>query len=144
MQELIRTVLGFDYGQKRTGIAVGQELTASARPLATLQTQQKVLFWETISKLIAEWRPELLIVGIPRHADGTANAVTLTALRFSRQLHGRYRLPVETIDEHLSSFAAEQLLNNSERAKYRRNSKAYTDQVAAVLILESWFHQHRH
>jgi putative Holliday junction resolvase len=143
MSEQSRTILGFDYGQIRIGIAIGQELMASARPLVTLKTQQKVLLWETISRLIEEWRPALLVVGVPYHADGSTNAVTLAALRFSRQLNGRYHLPVDTIDEHLSSFAAEQLLKSSKSTKYRRNAKAYTDQMAAALILESWFNQQR-
>lgn len=141
MSKNTRTVLGFDYGQVRTGIAVGQELTASARPLITLKTQQKKVLWQTIAQLIEEWRPELLVVGIPHYADGSDNLLTQAAQRFSRQLHGRYQLPVETIDERLSSMAAEERLRNNPQAKYRRNTKDYVDQVAAALILESWFNQ---
>ena len=137
-----RTVLGFDFGQRRIGVAVGQELTGMARPIATLPGRQSHPDWPAISRLIAQWRPDLLVVGIARHADGTPTSVTVEALRFSRQLHEHYHLPVETIDERLSSWEAENLIAvRSDRR--RRQGKAAIDQVAAALILESWFNQQR-
>ncbi len=132
-----RTILAFDYGRLRIGVAVGQELTATAQPLAVLTPRRQHPDWDAIGRLIAEWRPDLLVVGVPSHGDGSANETTQRALRFSRQLHGRYRLPVDTIDERLSSQAAE------ERSVSRDQRKARVDPVAAALILESWFNQQR-
>ncbi len=133
-----RTVLGFDFGRVRIGIAVGQQLTGTARPLATLTVGGQRIEWQTITRLIAEWRPDLLIVGVPWQADGNANNVTRAALRFGRQLHGRYRLPVETINEHLSSQAAESLLRAVPPSRRSRGRDA-VDATAAALIVESWF-----
>jgi putative Holliday junction resolvase len=139
----VRTILGFDYGKTHIGVAVGQELIASARPLVTLQTRQKTRLWRAIGELIEQWRPALLVVGIPRYADDSASAMTLAAQKFGRQLAGRYKLPVETIDERLSSFAAGQLLQHDlqRQTSSRRYDKNDIDQIAAALILESWFSQ---
>lgn len=142
MSGTARTLLGFDYGLARIGVAVGQEITATARPLVTLTARQQRPDWGAIDRLIAEWQPDLLLVGVPHHADGSTNAVTTAALRFSRQLHGRYQLPVETIDERLSStVAAELIANATTLSRRRRRNKATVDNVAAALILESWFRQ---
>lgn len=139
-----RTVLGFDVGLRRIGVAVGQELTATARPLITLPTRQGQPDWPAITRLINEWRPELCVVGVPRQADGTANAVTEAALAFERELATRYRLATASIDERLSSSAAETLINTTEQfSRSRRRDKATVDQVAAALILESWFQHDR-
>ena len=134
-----RTVMGFDFGRVRIGVAIGQELTATASPLTTLQACRQQPDWERITQLIDQWRPALLVVGVPRHVDGSPNAVTAGALRFSRQLHGRYRLTVATIDERLSSRAADTLLPASRK----RPGRAAVDATAAMLILESWFNQQR-
>ena len=138
----IRTLLGFDYGRNRIGVAVGQELTATARPLVTLPVRNQHPDWDAINCLIEEWRPDLLIVGIPYHADGSANSITSLACRFSRQLAGRYGLTVDTIDERLSSVEAEELIGGFQRACYRRD-KGTVDQVAAALILETWFNHYK-
>jgi putative Holliday junction resolvase len=133
--------LGFDFGQQRIGIAVGDAITGSARPLCILPTRQQRPDWEAIARMITEWRPDGLVVGVPRHADDTANAITEAALRFSRQLQGRFRLPVATIDERLSSWEAEQRWLAS--ARHRRKNHAHLDAHAAAAILESWFNQQR-
>lgn len=139
-----RTVLGFDVGLRRIGIAVGQELTATARPLVTLPTRQGQPDWPAITRLINEWRPDLCVIGVPRQADGTANTVTESALAFAHELTTRYRLDTATIDERLSSSAATSLINTHEHfSRSRRRDKATIDQVAAALILESWFQQNR-
>jgi len=136
-----RTVLGFDFGRIRIGVAVGQEITATAQPLVTLTARRQGLDWDAITRLIAEWRPHLLVVGVPRHADGSAGGITMAALRFSRQLGSRYRLPVETIDERLSSHEAASRL--AARPGRRRQAQQGVDPMAAALILESWFNQPR-
>jgi len=126
-------VLGFDFGRRRIGVAVGQEITASARPLTTLpSTRRQRPDWPAIDRLLAEWQPALVVVGVPRHADGSASAMTTAALRFSRQLRERCRLPVVTIDERLSSHAARARLAELDR------DRTLLDAAAAALILESW------
>ena len=132
-----RIALGFDFGRARIGVAVGETVTGSARPLRVLPARRQRPDWDAIGRLIAEWRPDLLVVGVPRHADDTACAVTEAALRFGRQLHGRFRLPVTTIDELLSSWEAEQ--RQFEAASGRRRGAAALDAAAAAIILESWF-----
>lgn len=134
-----RTVLGFDYGRRRIGVAVGQELTGSARPLALLAARRQTPDWDGIGRLIREWRPDLLVVGVPRHADGSASATTTAALDFARHLAQRFGLAVETIDERLSSKAAAGLLEETGGSRRR----TALDPLAAALILESWLRQQR-
>lgn len=134
--------LGFDYGRLRIGVAVGEALTGSARPLRVLPTRDQRPDWDAIGRLIEEWRPDVLVVGVPRHADDTASATTAAALRFGRQLHGRFQLPVATIDERLSSWEARR--RRIETAPPgRRGGNAAVDAQAAALILESWFNHQR-
>jgi len=128
----LRTFLGFDFGVKRIGIAVGQRVTGTANALCTVQARDNAPDWEQIGALIKEWRPHALVVGLPMHADGTDSAVTRAARRFAQQLEGRYRLPVYMIDERHSSQAAADLLANEQ------NSKAGLDAMAARIILQDW------
>lgn len=136
-----RVVLGFDFGRLRIGVAIGEALTGSARPLRVLPTRHQRPDWDAIGQLIEEWRPDLLVVGVPRHADETASATTEAALRFGRQLNGRFQLPVATIDERLSSWEAKQ--RRFETAPARRRGDAAVDAQAAAIILESWFNHQR-
>ena len=137
-----RIALGFDFGRARIGVAVGEAVTGLARPLRTLPTRQQRPDWDAIARLIGEWRPDWLVVGVPRHADDTASATTTAALRFSRQLQGRFHLPVATIDERLSSWEAEQ--RGFETALgHRRSNDPTLDAQAAAVILESWFNHQR-
>jgi len=133
-----RTLLGFDFGTRRIGIAVGQELTGTARPLTTLASRDGGPDWTAIGKLIEEWHPAALVVGIPYHMDGSEMELTRLATRFGNRLRGRYNLPVFTVDERLTSAEAEQVL----RADGRRFDKGAVDQLAAQLILQSWLDQH--
>ncbi|MCW8847274.1 MAG: Holliday junction resolvase RuvX [Sedimenticola sp.] len=126
------TLLGFDYGTKKIGIAVGQTLTGTATPLTTLRAIQQKPDWTKISLLIEEWRPEALIVGLPYDMDDAEAEIAPLARRFARQLEGRYRLPVHMTDERLTSQIARQELG--------RAAKNYEelDAIAAKLILETW------
>ena len=138
-------IMGFDYGSKRIGVAVGQTLTATARPLATVLVKNKQIDWAHISALIQEWQPDAIVVGLSKHADGSDSETTVATRRFSRQLHGRYQLPVHTIDERLSSVAAaaEQRGNGiAKKGKEKRKSSNVAqsiDAIAAQIILETWF-----
>lgn len=135
-----RVALGFDFGRFRIGIAAGQAITGSARPLRTLPVRRQHPDWDAIGRLIQEWRPDLLVVGVPRHADGSASDTTAAALRFGRQLQGRFHLPVATIDERLSSWEAEQRHHETAPAGRRGDP---LDAQAAAIILESWFNHQR-
>jgi putative Holliday junction resolvase len=100
------TLLAFDYGEKRIGVAVGNSLTRSARPLVIVQNRSREYRFEEVGKLIAEWRPDSLVVGLPMHPDGTPHEMTQLAKRFGNQLNGRFNLPVTWIDERYSSVEA--------------------------------------
>jgi len=132
----ISTVLGFDYGEKRIGVATGQTITASATPLTTLTAINQKPDWDRIEKLINEWKPDALIVGLPTYLDGTFSEMTKKAQRFSRQLDGRFHLPVYLINEALSSFEAEQHI-----AKKDQHNKQEIDKMAAAIIVQSWLEQ---
>ena len=140
---LYRIALGFDFGRARIGVAVGEAVTGSARPVHTLPTCQQRPDWDAIGRLIVEWRPDVLVIGAPRYADDSANAITEAALRFSRQLHGRFNLPVSTIDERLSSWEAKRRYFEAASAGHRRGHNPTLDAQAAAVILESWFNQQR-
>ncbi|MDH5601109.1 MAG: Holliday junction resolvase RuvX [Gammaproteobacteria bacterium] len=147
MSKKQRTLLGFDFGTKRIGIAIGQEVTGTARPLTTLSAVKHKPDWDSISKIITEWQPDLLVVGLPLHMDGTEQDMTQAARRFSNQLNGRYQLPVALMDERLSSDEAESILSEQSApgATVLRGSvfpdKAQVDMISAQLILQSWIEQ---
>jgi putative Holliday junction resolvase len=129
-------VMGFDYGSKWTGVAIGQTLTATASPLTILPVKNKQIDWVQITALIQEWEPDTFVVGLPKKDDGSDNAITASVRRFSRQLQGRYHLPVIMIDEALTSVAARaRFREQGNRLKERRN----LDDLAAQIILETWF-----
>ncbi|MGB5261057.1 MAG: Holliday junction resolvase RuvX [Gammaproteobacteria bacterium] len=128
----MQTLLGFDYGEKRIGIAVGQGVTRTANALCTLTARDGLPDWEQISGLVEEWRPAALIVGLPRHADGSDSAITRAARAFAQQLEGRYRLPVHLMDERLSSQAAADL------QQQEKPGKGGLDAIAARIILQDW------
>ena len=129
-----RTILGFDFGTKRIGIAIGQEVTATANPLTTITAVKHKPDWEAISKIIKEWQPDLFVVGLPVHMDGSEQPMTQAAKRFSNQLNGRYQIPVALMDERLSSDEAESILK--EQSGF--TDKAQIDMMSAQLILQSW------
>lgn len=133
-----RTLLGFDFGTKRIGIAIAQEITGTANPLTTITAVKHKPDWDSISKIIKEWQPDLLIVGLPLHMDGTEQAMTQAARRFSNQLNGRYQIPVALMDERLSSNEAESILNEQSGSRPLFQDKAQIDMISAQLILQSW------
>ncbi|MGF1614474.1 MAG: Holliday junction resolvase RuvX [Gammaproteobacteria bacterium] len=127
------TILAFDYGRKRIGIAVGQTVTATATPLTSVPARQSRPGWESISELVRLWEPDVLVVGLPLNMDGTEQASTQDVRWFKRELEKRYCLPVFTADERLSTREAR------ERLAAWGTRKTDDDQVAAQVILETWF-----
>ncbi|MDX9718116.1 MAG: Holliday junction resolvase RuvX [Thauera sp.] len=137
------TVLGFDFGLARIGIASGELETCQASALTTVHEEASDARFRTIAALIEEWRPIALVVGIPTHLDGTAHELTARCHRFANQLHGRFGLPVFTADERLSSVAAERELADAGR-KHWRERKAVLDAASARLILQTFLDTRRH
>lgn len=131
------TYLGFDFGNKKIGVAVGQRITATASPLQTLRSNQQQPDWQGISRLIEQWQPAGLVVGISKQLDGSDNPITARMRKFCRQLEGRYHLPVYAQDETLSTFEAKQLLFDDLQVNAAK-LWAVQDQLAAQLILQSW------
>jgi putative Holliday junction resolvase len=107
MPERDETLLGFDFGSSRIGAAVGNTLTASARPLAQIDNRVSARGFDAIGRLLTEWQPQRLVVGRPLHPDGTPHDMTARCERFARQLHGRFGLPVDLVDERYSTVEAE-------------------------------------
>ena len=134
---LSSTVLCFDFGEQRIGVAVGEHVLASANPLVTIDNESNEIRFEVISKLVKEWQPKLLIVGLPLSLDGAETSVTQLCKKFARRLNGRFNLPVVLIDERYSSVEASDLLNKS--GIKGRAQKEMLDQVAAQTILQSYF-----
>jgi putative Holliday junction resolvase len=145
----MRTFLAFDYGLKRIGVAVGQELTGTATALTVIRASEGKPDWDAIAKLIEQWKPDELVVGLPTNMDGTFHELSYKAQRFGNQLHGRYNLRAHFIDERLSSLEAEQQIKNQQqqlkkntaRVKGRKGQASDIDKIAAKVILESWLNQ---
>lgn len=130
------TVLAFDFGEKRIGAAVGEPLTGIAHPLTTLHAADKARRFAAIEALIREWQPARLVVGLPTHMDGAEHALTRLARKFAADLGRRFGLPVELVDERLTSAAAESSLGEAGLDARRR--KAHVDAVAAQHILQDY------
>lgn len=136
------TVLAFDFGEKRIGVATGETLLASAHPLTVIRAESNDARFAEIGKLIAEWQPEQLVVGLPTHADGTPHEMTRLAKKFAERLQKRFNLPVSLADERLSSLDAEARLR--ETGRNAKSAKPLLDAVAAQLILQTWFESSLH
>ena len=128
--------IAFDFGLKYIGVAIGQTITDSARPLATLRAQDGTPRWDEIQKLLTTWQPNILVVGVPLNMDGGDQHVTHAARQFAKQLSTRYHLPVQMIDERLTTVAAKAEIFATKGYKGLR--KEAIDSMAAVLILEDW------
>ncbi|MBL4820053.1 MAG: Holliday junction resolvase RuvX [Gammaproteobacteria bacterium] len=127
----ILSVLAFDYGTRRIGVAYGQSLTGTATALPILKARDGIPHWPELATLINTWQPGALVVGLPYNMDGSDSELLARAIKFANRLNGRFHLPCYGIDERLSSVAAEELVG-------KRNSDP-VDSVAAQLILQSWF-----
>ena len=132
------TIMAFDFGLRRIGVAVGQQVTSSASPLGAIGNGENGPDWEQIRTLIDEWRPNRLVVGMPTHADGSASDISAVVQAFIEAL-GRFELPIEAVDERYSSIEAEALLKSQRADGIRgRISKEMVDSVAAAVIAERW------
>jgi len=130
-------VLAFDFGTRRIGVAVGNTLVRVAHPLATIDAEASAPRFAAIAALVDEWRPGVLVVGVPVHADGAPHEMTARARRFARQLHGRHGLAVVEADERHTSATAQSVQDASGRGG--RRGRAARDALAAQAILQAWF-----
>lgn len=128
--------IGFDFGYKRIGMAIGQRLTYSASPLATVQAQLGIPNWKDIDKVLHQWNPQALIVGLPTCIDNSKQYTTAAAQRFAQELENRYHLPVYLVDERLSTKQARS--DMFAKGGYKKINKAEIDSIAACIILEQW------
>lgn len=131
------TVLAFDFGTRRIGVAVGEVMLGTSRPLTTISAEASDARFTAIEKLIAEWRPARLVVGLPLRLDDEPNEMTDRCRRFARQLEGRFRLPVVLVDERLTSASADERLR--EQGRDWRSRKATVDAEAAAILLQAHF-----
>lgn len=138
------TVLAFDFGEKRIGVAVGEWELCQAHPLTTIVGEANRERFAAIAALIEEWRPSSLVVGLPLATDGSEHAMSARCMRFANQLRGRFALPVEQVDERYSSVEAEERLRQPGSRSHRgarrgQDAKAQIDALAAQIILQSYF-----
>ncbi|MBD3670279.1 MAG: Holliday junction resolvase RuvX [Gammaproteobacteria bacterium] len=132
-------VMGLDYGTKKIGLAIGQTITRTSRPLATIKARDGKPDWEALDRLIKEWQPVALVVGRPLHMDGSEQEMTRRADKFANRLEQRYRLPLFRVDERLSSQEAENLLDEMHGKGLYADDEV--DRMAASLFLETWLQQ---
>ena len=130
------TILAFDFGTRRVGVAVGETLLGQARPLLTIDSERNEARFDAISRLIGEWQPSCLVVGLPHHLDGSDSEMTARCQRFAHQLEGRYRLPVVLVDERLSSAAAEE--DQRRRGVGWQAGRKTLDADAAAILLQDF------
>lgn len=142
------TLLGFDFGTARIGVAVGETETGMAQPLCVIEGEANAGRFEAIGKLLAEWQPARLVVGLPMNMDGSEHDMSARCRRFANQLTGRFNLPVELMDERLSSAEAEDMLrevgaqHGTRAGRDWRERKKHLDAMAAQRILQSFLDHH--
>lgn len=135
--ETPKILIGFDFGMKRIGVAVGQTITQTARPLDTIQAKEGIPNWNALTNLIKKWVPDALVVGIPINMDGTDQVISQQARQFAQSLHEHFHLPVHEIDERLTTKDARERL--FMQGGYKALQDGQVDRVAAQLILQNWF-----
>lgn len=138
---MIKTLLAFDYGTKNIGVATGQTITSSANSLISLKAKDGVPDWNHVEKLIQEWKPDLVLVGLPLNMDDSESELSARARKFANRLNGRFGVKIEMVDERLTSFEAKgEVMSRGGSRDYKNNP---VDSIAARLILEGWLENHR-
>ncbi len=135
-----KIIIGFDFGLRHIGVAIGQSVTQTATPLATLTARDGVPDWSEVQEILEKWHPNDLVVGIPLHLDGTTQPMTFCARRFMNKLRTRFKIPTHAVDERLSTWEAKtrapvKIIHHPSKAK------AHVDEMhayAAVVLIEQW------
>ena len=136
----IQTLMAFDFGTKRMGLAMGQRLTQTANGIGCINAKDGKPDWDALDKLVEEWKPDAFVVGLPINMDGTDSDMSRRANKFSNRLHGRYGKASFTIDERLTTFEAKEVAKaQGHKGHYKSDP---VDALAAQFILESWLEQH--
>ncbi len=139
MAKPIHTVLAFDFGLRQIGVAVGNCLLQTTQPLAIVRARNGQPDWQVLEQLVAEWQPDLIVVGDPINMDDSVGESAQRARKFGRRLHGRFGTPISMTDERLSSFEAKQTQRDlGHRGDYKKNP---VDSIAAELILQTWLRE---
>ena len=137
---MIKSLLAFDYGTKNIGIASGQTITHSANSLPALKAKDGIPDWNQVEKVLKEWQPDLVLVGLPLNMDDSESELSARARKFANRLHGRFGVKVEMVDERLSSFEAKrEVMGRGGSRDYKNNP---VDSIAARIILQTWLEQH--
>jgi len=131
-----QTLLGFDFGTKSIGVATGQMITATAHPIAAIKANDGIPNWDTVETVLKEWKPDLVVIGLPLNMDGTEQPITQRAKKFGNRLAGRFGVKIAFQDERLTTASAKEFI--FERGGYKALEKGKIDSVSAALILESW------
>lgn len=129
-------LLGFDFGTKSIGVAIGQMITATAQPLTAIKANDGIPNWNIVEKVIQDWMPDLVIVGLPLNMDGSEQPITQRAKKFANRLNGRFGVKVILQDERLTTASAKEFIFT--HGGYKALEKGKIDSVSAALILESW------
>jgi putative Holliday junction resolvase len=136
------TLFGIDYGTRKIGVAVGQNITSTAMGIAVIAVRNGEVDWNELDKLVQRWKPGAFVVGMPYNMDGSESEMIVQARKFARKLTERYQRPCHPVDERLSTRAAREITrNNAEMIGKRYDDKTKVDAMAAQLLLESWFAQ---
>lgn len=136
----LKTVVGFDFGMRHIGVAVGQTITMTAKPQTSLRACDGQPDWKQVAQLLFMWRPDALIVGVPVHLNGKAHEMTFAANAFIAELGARFALPIHSAEERLTSVEARARL--FEQGGYKSLRKQAIDGLAAQLIVEGWFSEY--
>ncbi|MEP4888574.1 MAG: Holliday junction resolvase RuvX [Aliiglaciecola sp.] len=134
-----KTLLGFDFGTKSIGVAIGQEITGTASPLEAIQARDGIPDWDLVKNVYEQWQPHLVVVGLPLNMDGSKQEMTFKAQKFANRLHAKFKVPVQTLDERLTTVDAKARL--FEMGGFKKLSKGKVDSASACLILESFMSQ---
>ncbi len=133
------TVMGFDFGMKNIGVAVGQQLTGTASGLTALKARDGIPDWQQIADLIQQWQPRQLVVGLPLNMDGSEQHMTAAARKFGNRLNNRFNIPVAWQDERLTTYEAVAAMGL--RNKFQSANRSDVDRLSAQIILQSWLDQ---
>lgn len=135
-EKTLNTVLGFDFGTRNIGVAIGQVITRTATALPQLKARDGIPDWNEVEAVINEWQPDAVVVGIPLNMDGTESPMSVRARKFGKRIHGRFNLPLYEADERLTSFEAKDWASKlGHKGHYGSNP---VDGMAAQIILEAW------
>jgi len=137
----MKSLLAFDYGTQSIGVAIGQTVTGTATELTPIKSKDGIPNWETLEKLLSEWKPDLVVVGLPLNMDGTDSELAARARKFGNRLHGRFGIAVEFVDERLSTREAKNIA--AERGHSGNYADHPVDSIAARLILESYWNSNK-